>query len=72
MVHRELFKLVNGIHRSVIRMSRENNYYPPRINIDVNMSSKEMLIELGKLERFLCAPQFSYLVKETHSDYRKK
>ena len=72
MLQRELFKLLNGINRSVLRMSKENSYYPPKINININMSSKEMLVELGKLERFLCAPQFSYLVKDTHSDYRSK
>ena len=71
-MHSELFRLVNGIHRSVIRLSRENNYYPPRVNIDINMSSKEMLVELEKMERFLCAPHFSYLVKDTHPDYRKR
>ena len=72
MVHRELFKLVNGIHRSVMRMSKENNYFPPRVNITADMSSKEMLVELEKLERFLSAPHFSYLVKDSHPDYRKK
>ena len=72
MVHRELFKLINGIHCSVIRMSKANNYYPPRVNITANMSSKDMLLELGKLERFLSAPHFSYLVKDTHPDYDKK
>ena len=27
-MQRELFRLVNGIHRSVMRMSKENNFYP--------------------------------------------
>ena len=72
MMQRELFRLLNGIHCSVIRMSKANNYYPPRVNITANMSAKEMLVELGKLETFLSAPHFSYLVKDTHHDYRKK
>ena len=71
-MHRELFRLVNGIHRSVLRMSRENNYFPPRVNITEDMSSKEMLVELEKMERFLSAPYFSYLVKDSHPDYRKR
>ena len=71
-MQRELFRLVNGIHRSVMRMSKENNYYPPRVNITADMSSKEILVELAKMERFLSAPHFSYLEKDTHPDYRKK
>ncbi len=71
-MQRELFRLVNGIHRTVIRMSKENNFYPPRVNITADMSSKDMLVELGKMERFLSAPHFSYLVKDRHPDYDKK
>ena len=71
-MQRELFRLVNGIHRTVIRMSKENNFYPPRVNITADMSSEDMLVELGKMERFLSAPHFSYLVKDTHHDYDKK
>jgi len=72
MLQRELYRLVSGINQSIIKLSKNNSYYPPRINLHSEMSSKEMLVELGKLERFLQAPHFSYLVKDTDSDYRKR
>lgn len=72
MLQRELYRLVSGINQSIIKLSKNNSYYPPRINLNSEMSSKDMLVELGKLERFLQAPHFSYLVKDTDSDYRKR
>ncbi len=63
MVHRELFKLVCGINRTVINLSKEKCYYPPKVRLYEDMSSSELLSELDKLERFLRVPYLSYLTK---------
>jgi len=67
-----LYKLINGINRSVQQYSKQNSYYPPVININHNMSSHEMLYELEKLERFLRVPHLSYLNKKGMDNYIDK
>jgi hypothetical protein len=70
-MQRELFRLVSGISRSMVKMSKGNSYYPPPINLRMDMTPNEILIELDKLERFLRTPELSYMVKNTHPDYQK-
>tara|TARA_Y100000389_G_C17239336_1_gene402255 strand:+ start:194 stop:349 length:156 start_codon:yes stop_codon:yes gene_type:complete len=48
-------------------MSKKNNYYPPKINLDKNQSASSIIKELEKMEIFLRAPELSYLTK-----YKKK
>jgi len=68
-MQQQLYRLINNINRTVQQMSARNSYYPPKINLNQEMTSKELLIELEKLERFLRVPQLSYLNKENvHSD----
>jgi hypothetical protein len=48
-------------------MSKKNNYYPPKINLDKNQSVSSIIKEFEKMEIFLRAPELSYLSK-----YKKK
>jgi len=63
-MQQQLYRLVNNINRTVQQMSARNSYYPPKIDLTKEMTSKELLIELEKLERFLRVPQLSYLNKD--------
>jgi len=65
----QLYRLISGINRTVQQMSARNSYYPPKINLKADMSSKEMLYELEKLERFLRVPHLSYLNKDNIHNY---
>ncbi len=64
-MQQQLYRLICGINRSVQMYSKQNSYYPPIININKDMSSKEMLDELDKLERYLRVPQLSYLTRKS-------
>ncbi len=74
-MQQQLYRLISGINRSVQMYSKQNSYYPPIININKDMSSKEMLNELDKLERYLRVPQLSYLTRKSRdpdSNYVEK
>ena len=74
-MQQQLYRLISGINRSVQMYSKQNSYYPPIININKDMSSKDMLNELEKLERYLRVPQLSYLTRKSRdqdSNYVEK
>ena len=64
-----LYNLLVSLNRSVTRMSKTNNYYPPKLNLDKNQDTDSLLVELNKLSIFLRAPEFSYLYKKNENFY---
>jgi len=52
-------------------MSKNNIYYPPKLNLDKNQTIDSLLIELDKVELFLRAPEYSYLFKEKYKSLSK-
>lgn len=59
-----LHKLLVGFNWSLIRMSKNNHYYPPRLNLDENQDVDSLLKELNKVVAFLKAPEYSYMTKD--------
>ena len=64
-----LYNLLVSLNRSVTRISKTNNYYPPKLNLDKNQDTDSLLVELNKLSTFLRAPEFSYLYKKNENFY---
>jgi hypothetical protein len=62
-----LHRVLLGMNASIRLMSKKNNYYPPKINLDKNQSVSSIIKEFEKMEIFLRAPELSYLSK-----YKKK
>tara|TARA_B100001109_G_C18451504_1_gene284701 strand:- start:150 stop:341 length:192 start_codon:yes stop_codon:yes gene_type:complete len=51
---------------SILRLSKVHNYYPPKIYLDKKQDTESLLKELKKIELFLRAPEFNYLVREKY------
>ena len=62
-----LHKLLVGFNWSLIRMSKNNHYYPPRLNLDENQDVDSLLKELNKVVAFLKAPEYSYMTKDRYA-----
>ncbi len=62
-----LHKLLVGFNWSLNRMSKQNSYYPPRLNLDENQDVDSLLKELNKVLSFLKAPEYSYLMKDRYA-----
>ena len=62
-----LHKLLVGFNWSLIRMSKNNTYYPPRLNLDKNQDVDSLLNELHKVVAFLKAPEYSYMTKDRYA-----
>lgn len=62
-----LHKLLVGFNWSLIRMSKNNPYYPPRLNLDKNQDVDSLLNELHKVVAFLKAPEYSYMTKDRYA-----
>ena len=56
---------------NLTRMSKNNIYYPPKLNLDKSQSIESLLIELDKVELFLRAPEYSYLFKDKYKSLSK-
>ena len=48
-------------------MSKNNHYYPPRLNLDENQDVDSLLKELNKVLAFLKAPEYSYMTKDRYA-----
>ena len=64
-----LYNLLVCLNKSVTRISKTHNYYPPKLNLDKNQEANSLLLELNKLSIFLKAPEFSYLYKKNETFY---
>ena len=62
-----LHKLLVGFNWSLNRMSKQNSYYPPRLNLDENQDVDSLLKELNKVLAFLKAPEYSYMMKDRYA-----
>ena len=66
-----LHRILVGLNSSITRMSKNNIYYPPKLNLDKSQSIESLLIELDKVELFLRAPEYSYLFKDKYKSLSK-
>ncbi len=71
-MQKSLYNLLLGLNRSIIRISKNNPYYPPKLNLDKNQDVDSLLVELNKVSLFLRAPEYSYMFKDKYVEYSEK
>ena len=61
-----LYNILVSLNGSILRLSKVHNYYPPKLHLDKKQDVESLMMELKKIERFLRAPEFNYLVREKY------